>query len=97
MDAARLVENEVIQFISSNYEERSETYLIRWLSGSGVYCLNGTAARKGLPGDRVVIVSYGVIPISDMACWAQLIYPQREITDWKIIQEQSKFSKHGWF
>ena len=65
MDAANMVENEKIQVVNSNNGERIETYLIKGKRGSGVCCLNGPAARKGLTGDIVIIMSYCILPFED--------------------------------
>jgi aspartate 1-decarboxylase len=58
MDAANMIENEQVQVVNVNNGERLETYLIKGKRGSGVCCLNGPAARKGMVGDVVVIISY---------------------------------------
>src|SRR6266496_1498705 len=58
MDAAGMIENEKIQIVNVNNGERIETYLIKGKRGSGICCLNGPAARKGMVGDIVVIISY---------------------------------------
>ena len=58
MDAANLIENEKVQVVNVNNGERIETYLIRGKRGSGVCCLNGPAARRGVVGDIVIIISY---------------------------------------
>lgn len=58
MDAANMIENEKVQVVNVNNGERLETYLIRGKRGSGIVCLNGPAARKGMTGDVVVIISY---------------------------------------
>jgi aspartate 1-decarboxylase len=58
MDAANFIENEKIQVVNVNNGERLETYLIKGKRGSGIVCLNGPAARKGMVGDIVVIISY---------------------------------------
>lgn len=58
MDAANMIENEKIHVVNVNNGERIETYLIKGPRGSGVVCLNGAAARKGAPGDVVIIISY---------------------------------------
>ncbi len=39
--------------------ERFDTYAICGESGSGVIGLNGAAARKGLVGDLIIIVTFG--------------------------------------
>ncbi|TXH54861.1 MAG: aspartate 1-decarboxylase [Bacteroidia bacterium] len=61
MDAANLIENEKVQIVNVNNGERIETYVIRGKRGSGVICLNGPAARKGMAGDIIVIISYALM------------------------------------
>src|SRR5215211_4688858 len=63
MDAANMIENEKVQIVNVNNGERIETYLIKGRRGSGVCCLNGPAARKGMEGDMVVIISYCTLPL----------------------------------
>src|SRR5215213_9033283 len=58
MDAANMIENEKVQVVNVNNGERLETYLIKGQRGSGVVCLNGPAARKGVAGDVVIVISY---------------------------------------
>jgi aspartate 1-decarboxylase len=58
MEAANLIENEKVQVVNVNNGERLETYIIKGKRGSGTVCLNGPAARKGLVGDVVIIISY---------------------------------------
>jgi aspartate 1-decarboxylase len=58
MDAGNMIENEKVQVVNVNNGERLETYLIKGKRGSGICCLNGPAARKGMTGDVLVIISY---------------------------------------
>lgn len=58
IDAANMIENEKVQVVNVNNGERLETYVIRGKRGSGICCLNGPAARRGMVGDVVVIISY---------------------------------------
>ncbi|HKG67826.1 MAG TPA: aspartate 1-decarboxylase [Segetibacter sp.] len=58
MDAANMIENEKITVVNANNGERLETYLIKGTRGSGICCLNGPAARKGMAGDVVIVISY---------------------------------------
>lgn len=58
MDAANMIENEKITVVNANNGERLDTYLIKGKRGSGICCLNGPAARKGMAGDIVVVISY---------------------------------------
>ena len=56
VDAANIIENEKVQVVNVNNGERLETYVIRGKRGSGICCLNGPAARRGMVGDVVVII-----------------------------------------
>ena len=58
MDAAHIIEYEKISVVNVNNGERLETYAITGPRGSGVCCLNGPAARKGMEGDIVIVLSY---------------------------------------
>ncbi len=61
MNEANLIEFEKVQVLNINNGERIETYVIRGERGKGTICLNGAAARKFLPNDLVIIVSYAIM------------------------------------
>lgn len=61
MEAANMIEHEKIHIVNVNNGERIETYLIKGPRGSGVVCLNGAAARRGQPGDVIIIISYALM------------------------------------
>ena len=61
MHEANLIEFEKVQVLNINNGERIETYVIKGERGSGTICLNGAAARKFLPNDLVIIVSYATM------------------------------------
>lgn len=61
MNAANIIENEKVQIVNVNNGERLETYVIKGKRNSGICCLNGPAARKGITGDIVIIISYAAI------------------------------------
>lgn len=61
LNAVNLIENEKVQVVNVNNGERLETYIIRGKRGSGICCLNGPDARKGMVGDMIVIISYGMM------------------------------------
>lgn len=65
MDAANVIENEKVQVVNVNNGERLETYVIKGKRGSGICCLNGPAARKGMVGDIVVIISYSLMEFDE--------------------------------
>ena len=58
MDAADLREFEKVQVVNVNNGARLETYVIEGERGSGTLQLNGAAARLGMPGDHVIVISY---------------------------------------
>ncbi len=57
MDLADIKTHEFVLVSNMNNGERFETYVIPGPRGSGVFCLNGSAARKGLAGDRIIVFS----------------------------------------
>ena len=58
MEASDLLAGEQIQVLNVNNGERLTTYVIEEEAGSGKVILYGPAARKGEPGDGLVILSY---------------------------------------
>jgi aspartate 1-decarboxylase len=67
MDAVGLCPYERVNIYNINNGERFDTYLIEGEAGSGMIGLNGAAARKGLPGDLVIIVSYALYSPEELA------------------------------
>lgn len=58
MEAAGILEYELVQIVDVENGKRFETYTIAGESGSGMICLNGAAARQAAVGDHVIIMSY---------------------------------------
>ena len=58
MDAVDLHPYERVMVYNINNGERFDTYAIEGEPGSGTIGLNGAAARKGLCGDMIIIVSF---------------------------------------
>lgn len=58
LKAAGILEYEQIHIYNLNNGERFVTYAISAEAGSGVISVNGAAAHKASPGDRVIICSY---------------------------------------
>lgn len=65
MDASNLIAGEKVQVLDNDNGERFETYVIKGERGSGCICLNGAAARKVLPGDTVIIISYALMDFEE--------------------------------
>ena len=61
MDAAGLLDGEMVHVVNNNNGERIVTYIIKGERDSGVICLNGAAARKFQPGDTVFTSGYSSI------------------------------------
>jgi len=62
LDAVGMIENEKVQIVNNNNGARLETYIIPGERGSGVFCLNGAAARLVQVGDTIIIISYALVP-----------------------------------
>ena len=58
MDAAGLLDGEMVHVVNNNNGERIVTYIIKGERDSGVICLNGAAARLVQPDDIVIIMAY---------------------------------------
>ena len=59
--AADIREYEQIQIYNLNNGERFTTYAIRAEDHSGIISVNGAAAHKANPGDRIIICTYAVL------------------------------------
>ncbi len=58
MEAADILPFEQVMVYNISNGERFDTYALQ--GKSGTICLNGAAARKGSPGDLIIIASYGM-------------------------------------
>lgn len=58
LEAANMIEGEKVTVVNINNGERLETYIIKGQRDSGTISLNGPAARKVMPGDVIIIISY---------------------------------------
>ena len=67
MDAADLVSHEKVQVVNVNNGARFSTYVIPGPRGSGALQLNGAAARRGLPGDLVIVIAYAMVDDKELA------------------------------
>jgi len=65
MDTAGISENEQIHVVNVNNGERLITYAIAMPRGSKEFVLNGPAARKGMLGDEIIILTYVQIDDKD--------------------------------
>ncbi len=78
---------EKVQVYNITNGERLETYIIEEEEGSRRVTLNGAAARKGTPGDRIIVAAYGLVDEKE----AKRIKPRILIFDGRenrVIQEK---------
>ena len=66
MKAAKIREWQKVDILDVNNGERFQTYVIKGEANSGCICLNGAAARKVQPGDKVIIISYAYLENSEI-------------------------------
>ena len=52
---------ERVQIVNLHNGSRVETYVLEGQAGSGTICMNGAAARWAEVGDKVIIISYGIL------------------------------------
>ncbi len=70
MESADMREFERVQVVNVNNGSRLETYLIAGERGSGAIQLNGAAARLGMPGDHVILITYAEYDDAELAGFA---------------------------
>lgn len=58
LEAAGILEYEMVQIVDVENGNRFETYTIAGEPGSGMICLNGAAARQVAVGDHVILMCY---------------------------------------
>jgi len=58
MEEANLLVGQKVDIVNINNGERFSTYVIKGERGKRDICLNGAAARKVHPGDKIIIIAY---------------------------------------
>ncbi len=92
MEAAGILEYEMVQIVDVENGNRFETYTIAGEKGSGMICLNGAAARKVAVGDHVIIMCYAQMSEQE----AKEHKPFVVFTDENNrIAKLSRYEKHG--
>jgi aspartate 1-decarboxylase len=62
LQEADILPYEMVHIYNVSNGERFQTYAIEGEAGSGVICLNGAAARRGVPGDLIIITTFSSYP-----------------------------------
>lgn len=68
IEAAGMLPGEQVHVLNLSNGARLITYVIEAPAGSGTMLLNGPAARLGLRGDKVVIISYCGLSEEEARC-----------------------------
>lgn len=66
LDFSGIREYEQIHIYNINNGERFTTYAIRAEAGSGVFSINGAAARLACPGDLIIICAFAGLNEEDL-------------------------------
>lgn len=69
MEKVGLLSGEKILVANFSTGERFETYAIPAQAGSKVFSINGAAARKGMIGDLLVIMSFAWLDAIEATSW----------------------------
>jgi len=82
MDKAGMIPYQEVTIVNVNNGARFDTYLIEGKRDSGTICLNGAAARLGHPGDKVIIIAYGMVDEKEI--------PQNYVPMVVLVDEKNK-------
>ena len=88
LKAAGIREYEQIHIYNLANGERFVTYAIRAEQGSGIISINGAAAHKAAPGDRIIICTYAVLSEQEAVRFQPtLVYLD---TDNRIVRQRNE-------
>lgn len=92
LEAAGILEYEMVQIVDVENGSRFETYTIAGEAGSGMICLNGAAARQVQVGDHIIIMAYAdMTPEEAAAHKPYVVFTDEE----NKIARISRYEKHG--
>jgi aspartate 1-decarboxylase len=67
LDKAGILPDEEVHVLNVNTGARLTTYAIKGGRGSGIMELNGPAARLGMVGDRIMVLTYAMLGPDEIA------------------------------
>jgi aspartate 1-decarboxylase len=73
LEKAGILPYEQVQVVNVANGERFITYAIPAPANSGSIELNGAAARLGIIGDRLIIMTYGQFTIEELNCYSPTV------------------------
>ena len=92
MDEANLLVGQKVDIVNINNGERFSTYVIKGKRGKRDVCLNGAAARKVHPGDKIIIIAYASMDIEKAKNYKPVVLIVDENND---IIEKTTYLKEG--
>ena len=91
LEAAGILEYEMVQIVDVENGNRFETYTIAGEPGSGMICLNGAAARQ-VVGDHVILMCYAqMTPEEAKEHHPKVVF----VDDENKIARVTNYEKHG--
>lgn len=92
LEAAGILEYEMVQIVDVENGNRFETYTIAGEPGSGMICLNGAAARQVAVGDHVILMCYAqMTPEEAKEHHPKVVF----VDDENRIARVTNYEKHG--
>ncbi len=92
MQEANLIVGQKVDIVNINNGERFSTYVIKGERGKRDICLNGAAARKVHPGDKIIIIAYASMDIKEAGNFKPAILI---VDDENNIIEKREFLQEG--
>ncbi len=89
MDAAGILEHEMIHVWNVTRGTRLTTYALRADPGSKIMCMNGAAAHLMKVGDRVIVATFAEVPAEEAKDWdptVVLVNDDNDIVDPKLAE-----------
>lgn len=92
MEAAGILEYEMVQIVDVENGSRFETYTIAGEKNSGMICLNGAAARQVQVGDHIIIMAYCEMTLEEAKSHRPKVV---FVDDDNKVKRISSYEKHG--
>lgn len=92
LDAAGILEYQRVEIVNIDNGSRFATYTIAGERGSGVFCLNGAAARCACVGDKIIVMAYTqMTPEEATEHHPSVVF----LGDENKVQNITHYEKHG--
>ena len=92
LEAAGILEYEMVQIVDVENGNRFETYTIAGEADSGMICLNGAAARQVQIGDHIIIMAYADMTPEEARSHKPYVVFTDEVN--RIVRV-SRYERHG--